>query len=194
MRKYSVWLATGADDTDTNGIVRQAMTAHYGEAKVDGLLFTPHVTVFSADGTPEDLEAVKQRLSEFAKKYKPLSACNGVVDYNSDPENVYQCVYVRFNEDPNFSGKWRAMRGLLAGLNEDPPFPPHLSITYGKLSVDDRIKNVENVGGKHSFKHTVKFTRLIMIDCTSTVNEGKLWDLWTFELDVVLEGNEEFSC
>jgi hypothetical protein len=152
------------------------MTPHYGETKVDGLLFIPHVTVFPVEGTPQDFEVVKLRLIEFAKKYKPLSVCNGVVDYNPDPENVYQCVYVRFNEDPTFLSKWRAMRNLLAGLNEDPAFPPHLSITYGKLSVEDRIKNVECVGGKDSFKdRTVEFTRLIVIDWTST-----------------FEGNEEF--
>lgn len=180
---HSVWLCP-SDQGLSDAILNAMQRAYpYCNNNAQSITFQPHVTVLST--STQNIPVFIKSLKETALKYAPVISNLGKVEQNPQPENMYQCVYIRID----ILEEIRNIRKSL-GVNDDPCFCPHISLVYGKLSVEERNNLIQTIGEDKFLKWpAVKWDKLVLV-CTEHQTGEFPWTKWKIIEQYELTGNQ----
>ena len=119
-------------------------------------------------------------------KFAPVISNLGKVKLNPQPYNMYQCVYVCVH----ILDQLRILRKNL-GVDSDPRFEPHLSLVYGKLSIEEKNYLVHMLGEDLFLNDPpIKWDKLVLVYTDN--QEGDFpWTKWKIIEQYELTGKDQ---
>ena len=117
--------------------------------------FEPHVTLLSHIPGTED--TVASRCERLADRIEPYSIRLTKLDQLNE---YYRCLFVRVLETPAVVGANSEARDVF-GLQQGPPYMPHLSLLYGDFSEATKHRTIESLGESWDLEFNVDRFHLI---------------------------------
>lgn len=158
---HSIWLVpdrSGAAYRRLDDII-----ADRARAYPDAPDFDPHVTLLG--GVDVDREAVTERARELAHGCGPLDLDFGDASCST---TTHQCVFVLITPSAELLELRRAASAAFG--RDERMYVPHVSLVYGDLDVDERVREVASIDAA-SLPDSVRIDTLAVVDTGGSVPE-----------------------
>ena len=134
---YSIWLMpTGDVHARLFALMRELAKDYYTP------VFEPHVTLIGGLLDPEG--EILSKTSRLAGLLRPFNVRLGGVAHL---DGFFTCLFIRAEETQELLAAHSEARSVF-GRWQDPRFMPHLSLMYGNLSRDIRIRIISQIGSE----------------------------------------------
>ena len=147
---YALWLLPGGELYDGLARIIADLSRKHGAPE-----FEPHVTLLSH--IPGAEGAVAAHCERLADRIEPYSIRLTKLDQLNE---YYRCLFVRVLETPAVVGANSEARDVF-GLQQGPPYMPHLSLLYGDFSEATKHRIIESLRKSWDLEFSVDRFHLI---------------------------------